>query len=74
MCIFIRFKPLIHALLEEMNLTHVEDMVIHYPVIEGVSDIRFLLEAYPVQDLLMKGNAALSPCRSRMTSPITSSI
>ena len=55
------FKPLLHALLEEMNLTHVEDMVIHYPVIEGVSDIRFLLEAYPVQDLFDEGQCRFEP-------------
>ena len=46
------FKPLIHALLEDITLTYVSDLVIHYPVLDGVSDVRFLLETYPVKELL----------------------
>nr|WP_321459729.1 M14 family zinc carboxypeptidase [uncultured Cohaesibacter sp.] len=46
------FKPLLHAFLEEIDLTHIESLVVHYPVVFGTPEARFLMEAYPLQDLL----------------------
>jgi len=46
------YKPLVHAFLEEIDLDGVSGIVLRYPVIAGVAENRFLLEAYPLTDLV----------------------
>ena len=46
------YKPLVHAVLEELELTGVDAIRIHYPVVRGVDPRRFVLEAYPIADLV----------------------
>lgn len=42
------YKPLVHAFLEELALDPASAILVHYPVVRGVHEGRFLLEAYPV--------------------------
>ena len=46
------YKPMLHALLEEADLSEFEEITVHYPVLDNLPENRFLLEAYPVFDLL----------------------
>ncbi len=44
------YKPLVHALIEEIDLDGTDDILICYPVVEGLAPNRFLLEAYPANE------------------------
>lgn len=46
------YKPLVHAFLEEIDLTGVERIRVRYPVISGAEANRFLLEADPLAELV----------------------
>ncbi|CAJ50043.1 conserved hypothetical protein, partial [Bordetella avium 197N] len=46
------YKPLVHAILEDIDTNGVVGAEIRYPVLPGLSAERFLLEAYPLADLL----------------------
>ncbi|ANY16997.1 peptidase M14 [Bordetella pseudohinzii] len=46
------YKPLVHAFLEDIDRHDVLEADICYPVLAGVAPERFLLEAYPLADLL----------------------
>ncbi|AKQ54770.1 Uncharacterised protein [Bordetella hinzii] len=46
------YKPLVHAFLEDIEAQDVIRAEIRYPVLAGVAPDRFLLEAYPLADLL----------------------
>lgn len=45
------YKPLVHAALEDIDFTGIKTITIHYPVVTGVPENRFRLEAYPFADL-----------------------
>ncbi|MES0884510.1 M14 family zinc carboxypeptidase [Roseibium sp. SCP14] len=47
------YKPLVHAVNEELDRSDIDSVTIRYPVVEGISKTRFLLECYPV-DILFK--------------------
>lgn len=42
------YKPLVHAFLDELDLGAADSIRVRYPLVDGVDDGRFLLEAYPV--------------------------
>ncbi len=46
------YKPLLHFFLEELDISTLVALRIHYPVIVGCDPKRFLLEAYPLARLL----------------------
>ncbi|MEX3007791.1 M14 family zinc carboxypeptidase [Hoeflea sp. TYP-13] len=46
------YKPLVHAVLEELDFDGVKEISIRYPVVDGVLENRFLLETYPVGELV----------------------
>lgn len=46
------YKPLVHALLEEIDTQGLSSAEIRYPVVPGAAAERFLLEAYPAAELL----------------------
>ena len=46
------YKPLVHAALEEIDLAGVKTITIRYPVVDGVPEKRFALEAHPLADLV----------------------
>lgn len=46
------YKPLVHAFLEEIDLNGVASVAIRYPVVKGAPADRFLLESYPVAELV----------------------
>ncbi len=46
------YKPLVHTVIEETDFDGAEEIIIRYPVVDGVSKGRFLLECYPVVDLV----------------------
>lgn len=46
------YKPLLCAFLEEIDLTGVESIEVHYPVHENAPQNRFRLEAYPLAALV----------------------
>lgn len=55
------YKPLVHAILDEIDLSDVESITIHYPNVIGVNETRFLLEAYPVAFLTDGFPVSLEP-------------
>lgn len=46
------YKPLLHYFLEEVDVTSLSTVTVHYPVHPLASERRFLLEAYPLSALL----------------------
>lgn len=46
------YKPLLHAFLEEIDLEGAREIIITYPTVKDVAEDRFLLECYPVADLI----------------------
>lgn len=46
------YKPLVHAFLEEIDLSGASNVEIAYPVVESAGERRFLLEAYPLAGLV----------------------
>jgi hypothetical protein len=46
------YKPLLHAFLEEIDTTELASVVIEYPCHEAADPRRFLLEGYPLEDVL----------------------
>ncbi|PLW75393.1 M14 family zinc carboxypeptidase [Cohaesibacter celericrescens] len=71
--IYSAYKPLIHALLEDVMLEGATDIILHYPVIEGASKVRFLLEAYPALDVIAN-LAGVEQCRFEATAHETGPI
>lgn len=55
------YKPLVHAILDEIDLSDVESIRIHYPNVVDVNESRFLLEAYPVAFLTAGRPVSLEP-------------
>ena len=52
------YQPLVHALLDEIDLTDANEVVIRFPVAAVGPPLRFRAEAYPAPDLV--GGAALT--------------
>ena len=55
------YKPLVHAFLEELDLTDVTDIVVHYPVIPSVHKNRFRLECYPIGEIVGERHLTFVP-------------
>ncbi|MEM9106168.1 MAG: M14 family zinc carboxypeptidase, partial [Pseudomonadota bacterium] len=55
------YKPLVHVALEEIGVTGLKAMTIHYPVVAGVPENRFRLEAYPFADLTGDAEVRFEP-------------
>ncbi len=66
------YKPLVHAFLEELDLTGVTDIVVHYPVVPCVHKNRFRLECYPVGELIGERNLTFVPCFTSNTDGLLS--
>jgi len=61
------YKPLVHAFLEEIDLTGVRRLAIRYPVHEEADPKRFLAEAYPLAALLDGIETAFEPGEADLT-------
>jgi hypothetical protein len=55
------YKPLVHAALEEIDFAGAAAVDVRYPVIAGVPENRFLLEAYPFADLAGTDRVRFAP-------------
>ena len=55
------YKPLLHFLLEELDLTRLSRLSVTYPVVPNTSERRFLLEAYPLAALCTECALSFSP-------------
>ena len=55
------YKPVVHAVLEEVALDGLQKLIVHYPVHPQASPQRFLLESYPLAAMLPGVDVQLLP-------------
>nr|WP_321459773.1 M14 family zinc carboxypeptidase [uncultured Cohaesibacter sp.] len=55
------FKPLVHFFLEDIDRHGLASVAITYPVHEAAPEQRFLLEAYPLAEILKPAEVSLTP-------------
>lgn len=55
------YKPLVHAFVEDIDLTNVERVTVRYPVHPAATPKRFTLEAYPLIGMLKDVDVTLMP-------------
>ncbi|MDQ2137031.1 peptidase M14 [Alcaligenaceae bacterium B3P038] len=55
------YKPLIHAFVEDIDLTDVDRVTVRYPVHPAATAKRFTLEAYPLVGMLANVDVTLTP-------------
>ncbi|MEG1280515.1 MAG: peptidase M14 [Comamonas sp.] len=59
------YKPLIHALQEDVDTANLQSVQMHYPVHASAQPNRFLLEAYPLAAMLPQADLEMQPGTSQ---------
>jgi len=64
------YKPLVCAFLEELDVSKARRIIITYPVVKGFDPERFLLECYPVSDLVAGAIVEFVPATQSEPGPL----